>query len=321
MQASEDFEISNTSYTNLEQPFPVTLATIGGAVKFSNFDVPAGLDLSRSQIESLDIKSDEELKIEFINLADSDIENELTINNIITKKFYATGATIGKSTNLDKVSITENLDMRNASIGFLKIDEQPHWPTDPKAFNLRGMTYTDIDIGNLGLTKETFRSLLKLINQSAYSPQAYEALAQFVIDKGHPDWGEEVGLAQKRRERNEVLTPFSGAWVWSWFLDIFAGYGKRPIFAFGWSALVITIGAFVFRRDDMVAVEESDSLEDYNPVWYSFALFLPYIDLGITEKWEPNRERKRARNYKYVHMMLGWILAPIALLTFSGIIG
>jgi hypothetical protein len=321
MQASEDFEISNSSYNHLEQPFAVTLATIGGAVKFSNFNAPAGFDFSRSQFESLNINSNKELKTEFININESDIENELTINNINTKSFTAAGATIGKSTNLSKVSITEKLDMRNASIGFLKIDEQPQWPTDPAAFTLRGMTYTDIDIGDQGLTNKTFKSLLGLVDQSAYSPQSYQALSQFLMDKGRSDWASEVELAQKRRERNTILTSFSGAWFWSWFLDIFAGYGKRPVFAFGWSALVITIGAFVFRKDDMAPVEEGGSLEEYNPVWYSFALFLPYIDLGITEKWEPSLERKRARNYKYVHMMLGWILAPIALLTFSGIIG
>ena len=64
-----------------------------------------------------------------------------------------------------------------------------------------------------------------------------------------------------------------------------------------------------------------DLEKEYNPIWYSFALFLPYIDLGIASSWEPNPERKWARYYKYVHMLLGWILAPIALLTFGGVIG
>ena len=184
------------------------------------------------------------------------------------------------------------------------------------------MTYTDIDLGDRGLTEETWQGLLQLVNQSAYSPQSYQALAQFLTDKGHPDWAADVELAQKRRERNEVLTPLSGPWLWSWFLDIFAGYGYRPAFAFIWSGLVIAIGAFVFRRkEDMLPIEQEDAKLEYNPIWYSFALFIPYINLGIAEKWEPNPIRKWARNYKYVHMMLGWILAPIALLTFSGIIG
>ncbi len=322
MQASEDFEVINTSYKNDTTPFPVTLTTIGGAVKFTNLSAPAGLLLSRSQFESLNIEAENELGTEFIDISETDIENELTIKNINMKSFIAAGADIGKSTNLSNVSITAKLDLRNASIGFLKIDEQPRWPTNPAAFNLRGMTYTDIDIGDQGLTDETFQSLLGLVNQSAYSPQSYQALSQFLADKGRSDWASEVELAQNRRERNEILTPLSGSWFWSWFLDIFAGYGKRPIFAFGWSALVITIGSFVFRRkEDMLPLEQDNIQLEYNPIWYSFSLFIPYIELGIAEKWEPNPSRKWARNYKYVHMMLGWILAPIALLTFSGIIG
>lgn len=321
MQASEDFEISNTRYNYAEKPFPVTVATIDGAVTFTNFSAPAGLLLSRSHFESLSIEAKDKLETEFIDISETDIANELTIENIHTKKLSAEGATISKSTNLNRVSITQELNMRNASIGFLKIDQQPQWPTEPKNFNLLGMHYTDIDIGNQGLNEESLQSLLGLVNQSAYSPQAYEALAQFLTDKGHPDWAAEVELAQKRRERDEILTRLSGPWFWSWFMDIFAGYGQRPVFAFGWSALVIAIGAFVFRRkEDMCPVSQEAPVE-YNPIWYSFSLFLPYIDLGIASKWEPCLERKWARNYKYVHMMLGWILAPIALLTFGGIIG
>ncbi len=322
MKASEDFEVANTSYNHAEEPFPVTLVTVGGAVKFINFSAPAGLLLSRNQFGSLSIEAKDRLETEFIDLSATDIENELTISNINTKRFMAEGISVGKSTNLSRVGITEKLDIRNARIGFLKIDKQPQWPTDPDDFNLRGMTYTDIDIGDQGLTDETFQALVGLVDQSAYSPQAYEALSQFLTDKGHPEWAAEVQLHQNRRERREVLTPLSGAWLWSWFLDIFVGYGYRPALAFIWSGLVIAIGAFVFRRkEDMLPVEQDDAQVEYNPIWYSFALFLPYIDLGIASKWEPNPCRKWARNYKYVHMMLGWILAPIALLTFGGIIG
>ena len=71
----------------------------------------------------------------------------------------------------------------------------------------------------------------------------------------------------------------------------------------------------------MLPVEQEEVKEIYKPFWYSFALFIPSIDLGIAEKWEPNPERKWAHYYKYIHMMLGWMLAQIALLTFGGILG
>ncbi len=321
MQTSQDFELVDTRYNYAKEPFYAKGANVEGAVLFTRFTAPAGMVLSHGHFGSLTINTNKDNPdIEFIDLTATEIAGEMVIENVNTKSFLAEGASIDKSTALLHVSITEKLDMRNANIGFLKVDDQPRWPTDPNAFNLRGMTYTDIDLGDKGLTEETWQGLLQLVNQSAYSPQAYLALSQFLTDKGHPDWAAEVDLAQKRRERNEVLAPLSGPWLWSWFLDIFAGYGKRPALAFIWSGFVVAIGAFVFRRKEYM-LPTDDLAREYNPIWYSFALFLPYIDLGIASSWEPNPERKWARYYKYVHMLLGWILAPIALLTFGGIIG
>lgn len=322
MQASEDFELINSSYNYPDLPFLATVASVDGAVKFENFTAPAGLQLSDSAFGSLSLTTADQSEIQFVDLTGTSIASDLSMEKVKLNDFLAEGMTVGGSTTLHQVTISNQLDLRNATIGFLKVDEQFSPPTDSQSFNLRGMTYSDIDLGDQGLTDETWRGLLKFINDSAYSPQAYQALSQFLTDKGHPDWAAEVELAQKRRERNEVLTPLSGAWLWSWFLDIFSGYGHRPALAFIWSGLVVLNGALIFRRrEDMCPVEQEDVQLNYNPVWYSFALFLPYIDLGIASKWEPSPERKWARNYKYIHMLLGWVLAPIALLTFGGIIG
>jgi hypothetical protein len=322
MHASEDFELLNASYNYPDQPFLANVATVDGVVKFANFTAPAGLQLSDSTFGSFSLTTAEQPDIQFVDLTGTTIENDLSMEKVNLKDFLAEGMTVGGATTLHEVTISKQLDLRNASIGFLKVDEKFSPPTDSDSFNLRGMTYSDIDLGDQGLTDETWKGLLKFINDSAYTPQAYQALSQFLTDKGHPDWAAEVELAQKRRERDEVLTPLSGAWFWSWFLDIFAGYGHRPALAFIWSALVVVTGAIIFRRrEDMCPVEQEDVQLNYNPVWYSFALFLPYIDLGIASKWEPSPTRKWARNYKYVHMLLGWVLAPIALLTFGGIIG
>lgn len=322
MQTSQDFELSNSVYSYMEEPFLVSSAKVDGAVKFTDFTAPAGLQLSESQYGSLQVSTKDNPDIAFIDLTSTNVADDVLIENVHTQEFLAESFSAGGATTLNSVQITKSLDMRNASIGFLKIENDLEWPHNPKAFNLRGMNYTDIDLGDKGLTEETWQGLLLLINESAYSPQAYQALSEFLTAKGHPDWAAEVDLARNRRERDEILPRFSGAWFWSWFLDIFDGYGHRPALAFIWSGLVVLVGALVFRRrEDMCPVDQDDLQLNYNPIWYSFSLFLPYIDLGIASKWEPSPERMWARNYKYVHMMLGWILAPIALLTFGGIIG
>jgi len=322
MRSSQAVELINTSYVYTEEPFRFTLVDVDGAVSFTGFTAPAGILLSDGHFGSLKISTNENPEIAFIDITRTDIDSNLVIENVNIKSFLAEGSFVGESTTLGHVRVKEKLDMRNASVGILKLDDQLEWPNTPQSFNLRGMTYSDIDLGDQGFPEETWHRLLQLVNQSAYSPQAYQALSQFLMDKGHPNWAAEVMLAQKRRERNEILTPLSGSWFWSWFLDIFDGYGYRPAFAFIWSGLVIVIGAFIFRRkEDMLPVEQEDVQVEYNPIWYSFALFLPYIDLGIARKWEPSPERKWARNYKYVHMILGWALTLITLLSFGGIFG
>ena len=128
-------------------------------------------------------------------------------------------------------------------------------------------------------------------------------------------------LSRKERERDHILKRYSPAWFWSWFLSIFSGYGQLPQKAIGWSVLVILIGTVVFWKEDgLVQLGEEDSQPPYNPFLYSFALFIPYIELGIADKWDPKPGRTAAWTYKHIHRMLGWILAPIALLSFGGII-
>jgi hypothetical protein len=70
----------------------------------------------------------------------------------------------------------------------------------------------------------------------------------------------------------------------------------------------------------MVILDQSEARPPYNPFLYSFALFLPYIDLGIASKWDPKPNRPFASLYKHFHRLMGWVLMPIALLTFGGII-
>jgi hypothetical protein len=321
MQASHDFDLTNASYNYPDKAFSVTLAGVDGHALLENFMAPAGLSLEHNDFGDLTLSGRDRQRFAFVNLSSSKVAGDFSMENVNTDTFIADGLTVQDSTTFEQVKVSHTLDMSNASIGFFTLDDQFTWPTDPKSFNLRGMTYSDIGLVGRDLDDDTWPVLLKMVDQSAYSPQAYHTLSQFLTEKGQPGWAAEVELSQKRRERDQILAPRSGPWFWSWFLDIFSGYGQRPDFAFIWSALVITIGALVFRREDeMVVLDDSAARPPYNPVLYSFALFLPYIDLGIASKWDPKPDRRFAGIYKHVHRLMGWVLMPIALLTFGGII-
>jgi hypothetical protein len=330
MHATSDFELTDASYNFPGKPFQVYLAEVDGRTLFTGFRSGAGLKLTHNQFSDLEITGRDDQTFDVIDLSSTVVTGDLSMGSLTTNELNMNGSTIGDSTTIQNVKVNNKLDMSNTSIGIFNMDNFL-WPNDPDSFNLRGMTYSDIglvknskdELVDLELNERNWTILKDMVEQSAYSPQAYRTLSQFLTEKGHPDWAADVELARKERERNQILKPPPyGPWLWSWFLYIFSGYGQRPQFAFAWSALVIFIGTLVFRREeDMVVLEGHHARPPYNPFLYSFALFLPYIDLEIASKWDPKPDRIFATHYKHVHRLLGWILMPIALLTFGGIIG
>lgn len=355
MQTSNDFEFTDASYEYDKEPFTIHLARVDGQVLLSGFVSAVGLDLSHNVFGDLEITGDGAMTLDQINLESTVINGDLTLDHITVNRLYANELDVTDKTTITRLRVNNEMDLSNASLGFFTMDDQGFWPR-PRGtvirFNLRGMTYNDIglvtvresevdpseltqaeieeadginmtmkEFSNLELEDDTWRVLLNMVNQSQYSPQAYRTLAQFLTEKGHPEWAAHVEFQRKNREREEILEPFSPQWFWSWFSCLFSGYGQIPALAIIWSALVITIGAiFYWRESDLVYVDEENAKPIYNPFLYSFALFAPFIDLDLGEKWEPRAERRVAWVYKYVLKLLGWILTPIALLTFGGVL-
>ena len=320
MRVSNDLNFNDAVYTFGDEPFSITLAEVEGAVLMDNFTSATGISLLDNQFGDLEISGQKEI-FAVIDLTATQVGGSLSVTNLVTEEFHATEFTAGDSTTFQNFIVRKNLDIGNASLGFFDMN-QFAWPADPASFNLRGMEYADIGLGDLELTDANWRILLNMLEESVYSPEAYRTLSQFLMDKGFPDWAAEVELTRKVRERDQILTPLSAPWFWSWFLYLFSGYGQMPVLAFVWSLLVIAIGAIVFRKEELMdVVDDEVVMPIYHPILYSFDLFLPYIELGIADKWDPKPERRGAWMYKHVHQLLGWILMPIALLTFGGIIG
>ncbi|MBK7450621.1 MAG: hypothetical protein IPJ47_14855 [Anaerolineales bacterium] len=150
----------------------MAIVNVDGAASFTNIVAPAGFDFSNSHFGSLSIETDESSSFHFINISGSEIDGDFVIENANLQDLLADGLSVGGSTTLYQVAISNQLDLRNAEIGFLKVDEKFTPPTEPTAFNLRGMTYTDIDLGDQGLTDRTWRGLLMLLMtlRIAHSP-------------------------------------------------------------------------------------------------------------------------------------------------------
>ena len=63
-----------------------------------------------------------------------------------------------------------------------------------------------------------------------------------------------------------------------------------------------------------------DTSYRYSAFWYSLDLFLPFIDLQAESMWIPKKDYRLVLYYMRAHTLLGWILLPIGLAAFAGII-
>ena len=125
---------------------------------------------------------------------------------------------------------------------------------------------------------------------------------------------------QKAHEREEVVTGLQKAW--NYFIHYFVGDGTTPERAFLWSILVVIVGMAVFwKESDM---EKQNPLEDrqqpYNPLWYSLDLFVPFVDLHSDNIWMPGKAHSFKLAYMLIHKILGWVLIPVGIAAFAGIV-
>lgn len=340
LQVSSDLDFSAVTYNNEDEPFILTLAQVNGLVRFDDFTSPAGLSLAYNQFGDLSISGDqvrfafimldtvsidgsfaaENITTHLFSVTQSSVKQLSIFSNITAESFYLADSALDGKVWLSDVKVESQLGLNDVTINKLILDGFT-WPASSENFSLRGATYHEIEMNGQKISEQNYPDFYTLIRSSKYDAEVYKTFEQFLANEGLQDFIPEVELAKKQREREEFLEPYSVEWIWSWFLEIFAGYGQRPSRALLWSLLIIAIGALVYRKEsDLVRLHSPEETPPYNAILYSFTLFLPFIDLGIADKWNPKPGRKGAWMYKHVHKMLGWILTPIAILTFGGFI-
>jgi len=183
-----------------------------------------------------------------------------------------------------------------------------------------GMTYDNIQTYEEDPYGE---KLAALLDQGQFRTDVYARAEDFLRKNGKADAANRVFFHYKAQERTWL--PWYSRW-WSGFLMVFIGYGRQPWLAFFWWLGVIAFGVAMFFKKSWMTLSDKketghESSRYYNPFWYSLDLFAPVIDLGSAKTWEPGPKHKYprfARQYSYLHKILGWILIPIALAAITG---
>jgi hypothetical protein len=250
-----------------------------------------------------------------LDLSRTVITRELRIEDAELKKIIATSLQVSGPTSLTNLTVTEELNLEHST--FLNITlSNVSWPQGTKdSLLLAGMTYQHISAGD---KPDSWRHLLALVKEAKYDASAYNTLEAFFRRQGYSNRADEVFLDHKRRVRGEFLGGIK--WAWSAFLDYFVRYGRKPQLAFVWSLIVVILGCFVFRRQGMEPRNPGSKSSHYHSLWYSLDVFVPVIKLQAADDWVPKQDRRLARQYIYVHRLLGWILVPIGLAAVTGLI-
>ena len=221
------------------------------------------------------------------------------------------GVQVEGSTSFLKTAFAGYISFKDAQFNSLNLSEAK-WPEHEYGewLWLNGMTYQRIAAGK---DSDSWKNLLHLLDRSAhgtaYSIDIYTGLMEFYRREGYPGQANEFFFAQKLREREEVLSGTER--YWSYFLGTFVGYGRSPLRALFWSALIVAYGMTVFRPHRMEARSDIVKTGPFSPFWYSMDMFLPLIKLHDAELWIPKAEARYARFWGRIHTVLGWAVSDI----------
>jgi len=221
--------------------------------------------------------------------------------------------------NLEFENVKANNTERQKSLSGLKADgilfdgaqfAPPYWLN---AMSYRMISYNMDD-----------EALLSFVGKSEYKPDVYSTLESFYQRTGDVYAARDVYVAWKNRERDAAFSKFPLRGIWMWVQYVTTGYGKFLVRALLWALLFILVGCvFFWKESGMETQDENDAAKykgRYHPIWYSLATFLPIVSLPDASIWTPRQDRKLARFYLRLHIIFGYLLIPIGLAAWTGII-
>lgn len=249
-----------------------------------------------------------------IDLSRGAIKRQLRIEKTQIMDLMASSLHVEGPAELTNVTVKHSADLSYGE--FAKLDlSRSVWPKDAGQFRLQGMSYKYL--GAASNEPDSHDALLELVNQSAYTADVYGNLEQFFLRQGYHDDADRAFIAGKCRERDETLRRWG--WLYSWFVYLLSAYGRRPWQAGVPCMLCVAIGCFLFSPTKM-APRNSDAILPYNRFWYSLGLFFPLVDLRVDKEWQPGPKHSSLLHYIPFHILLGWILVPIAVAALTGLL-
>ena len=270
-----------------------------------------------------------------LNLEHTQIDGELRITDLEIIEFNAKNLFVRGPATLENIIIRDKVDLRHTSfqnLDILKI----HLPENSEEVRLEGLCYDSISAG----TKPEDNSKLLEWTKFRFSTQPYKELEQFFQRHGMQDQADEAFLSLKKRQCRERSNNF-GLFLWTWFLILLVGYGRKPLRPFIWVLLFLCLGYFAFGNPaDMIPknsntlavfatpqltglltekdkIIEEKGLHHYNWFFYTLDLMLP-VDIEMANYYEP--KFPLAQLYARLLPLVGWIVIASLAAALTGLL-
>lgn len=322
-RVGHQFQLLGTKFRSAKDDAAFAFVTVDEAMMIDHCVVTKGLQIYDSTIGSLSITNTnpENTVLGGIDLNRATVRRALRVENVRTSELQARAMNVLGEGSLVHL-VTGKIDLSYSRFGVLDLSGLEILPGPGIRSRIDGLNYKFIRASED--VAESFEALLELVNESAYSGDAYSTLERFWVREGHQELADRVFVARKEREYREakrVRTKLA-----SWFWWVFVGYGRAPERAgYGLIALWL-IGWFVFHsRSGMVPAAGNGQTDDlrsikYSGGWYTLELLLPFLDFEMKKLWRPAAHRRGALVLMRCIMIAGWVLIPVFLLAVTGLV-
>lgn len=215
-----------------------------------------------------------------------------------------------------------DVDLGFSDFAFLELSDVS-WPKADREIRLSGMTYKYVR-ADAASEARSHEALLRLAQAALFSSDVYTNLERIFMQQGYHTDADWVFISGRRRERDQLQLWDPELWG-NLALDWLVGYGRHPWRIGVPCIFFVFLGCLVFSPKRMTSSHSdhkkaSIPISAYNRFWYSFGLFLPFVDLKFERFWRPQDDRRFLRHYLRIHILAGWILIPILLAALSGLI-
>lgn len=293
-------------------------AKIGGDLSVSGSTFSGKLNMDSLSVESsLFIRAVEIDTPTALCLIFSEIGSNLDLSNSHLPSMDLTGTKIHGEFRLaftadDAPTWQEDskLILRNTEVGAIQ-DTPAAWPEN---LELEGFAYVRLGgLSEQSATNMAARDLLWFVEwlekMERYSPQPYEQLASTLREAGRSDVADEVLYASRDRELRES-TAFDQMVLM--LQKVFIGYGYRIHYALYWSIGLTVVGMLVLRFSGQGPAHGM-------PYGFAYSLDMLLPIIRLRQRHYDIDLLGWARNYFYIHILMGYVLALFLIAGLTGL--